>query len=181
MHATPMLYLGIDPGGSGGLALISDRGRFVDFEPMPDTCRGLLEVLVAFREKAGEIYLETATGQIQPANPPVLKALLEKIQPQPASSRQGAWSAKGSSSFFKNIGHLEMALEVVRVPYDELRAQEWQPIVGLHYAKGEKRNKNRSKEVVGSIFPTLENVTHAAADALLLAEVCRRINEGGLY
>lgn len=176
-----MLYLGIDPGGSGGLALISASGRFVDFEPMPDSCRGLLEVLLEFRERAGAIYTDSVTGAIVPANPPVLKALLEKIQPQPASSRQGAWSAKGSSSFFKNIGHLEMALEAVRIPYDELRAQEWQPIVGLRYEKGEKRNKNRSKAIVEVVFPTLTNVTHAAADALLLAEVCRRINEGGVY
>lgn len=176
-----MLYLGIDPGGSGGLALISEKGKFVDFEPMPATCRELLEVLVAFREKAGAVYTAADTGAILPANPPVLRGLLEKIQPQPASSRQGAWSAKGSSSFFRNIGHLEMALEVVRIPYDELRAQEWQPIVGLHYAKGEKRNKNRSKEIVDRVFPTLDNITHASADALLLAEVCRRINEGGLY
>lgn len=176
-----MLYLGIDPGGSGGLALISDRGKFVDFEPMPATCRELLEVLVAFREKAGALYTDAATGAILPANPPVLRGLLEKIQPQPASSRQGAWSAKGASSFFRNIGHIEMALEVVRIPYDELRAQEWQPLIGLRYAKGEKRDKNRSKAIVEAVFPTLENVTHAAADALLLAEVCRRINEGGVY
>ena len=176
-----MLYLGIDPGGSGGLALITERGKFVDFEPMPARTREIFEVLVAFREKAGSIYRSVFPGDILPADPPVIKALLEKIQPQPASSRQGAWSAKGSSSFFKNIGHIEMALEVVRIPYDELRAQEWQPLIGLRYAKGEKRDKNRSKAIVEAVFPTLENVTHAAADALLLAEVCRRINEGGVY
>jgi hypothetical protein len=175
-----MLYCGIDPGGSGGLALISDRGRFIDFEPMPDSCRGILEVLDAFRARASSAYRETAGAEAVHASL-TLRALLEKIQPQPASARQGAWSAKGASSFFKNIGHLEMALEVARIPYDELRAQEWQPIIGLRYAKGEKRDKNRSKAFVERIFPTLENVTHAAADALLLAEVCRRINEGGVY
>ena len=34
------LYLGIDPGLSGAIALVSDNGRFVMLEDMPTTARG---------------------------------------------------------------------------------------------------------------------------------------------
>jgi hypothetical protein len=173
-----MLYLGIDPGGSGGLALISERGKFVDFEAMPEGRVDLFEIILGFRERAEKVYRDVLTGAILPSNPPLLTALLEQITPQPARGDRPGWSHRGTASFFKNIGHLEMALDLARVPFEELRAQQWQPLVGLHYAKGEKRNKNRSKALVAEIFPTLENVTHAAADALLLAEACRRIHRG---
>jgi len=158
-----MLYLGIDPGGSGGLALISDRGRFVDFEAMPESRAALLVKLLEFKERAGDGGL---------------RVLLEQVTPQPKRPGVAGWSAKGTASFFRNVGHIEMALTASRLPFEELRGPAWQKVVELVYPKGEPRNKNRSKARVAEIFPTLENVTHAAADALLIAEACRRLHRG---
>jgi len=161
-----MLFLGIDPGGSGGLALISETGKFVDFEAMPESRDELLVIL--------HDYSIRGAGRAEG-----IRALLELVTPQPSRPGRPGWGALSTASFFRNIGHIEMALTAARIQYQELRAPAWQKIVGLAYPKGEKRNKNRSKALVAEIFPTLTNVTHAAADALLLAEACRRIHAGG--
>jgi hypothetical protein len=168
-----MLFLGIDPGGSGGLALISEKGKFVDFEPMPESTLELLAVVHGFTVRAAG-----ASPALSPSGYG-LRALLELVTPQPSRPGRPGWGALSTASFFRNIGHIEMALTACKVEYQELRAPAWQKIVGLAYPKGEPRNKNRSKALVAEIFPTLENVTHAAADALLLAEACRRIHRGG--
>lgn len=159
-----MMFLGIDPGGSGGLALISERGKFVDFEPMPDTVFDLLSTVHALSRRDAVVH-----------------ALLEEITPQPSRPGAPGWSSRGTATFFKNIGHLEAALCASRVQYRTLRGPAWQKIVGLAYPKlekGERRDKNIAKARVAELFPTLENVTHAAADALLIAEACRRIHLG---
>ncbi len=166
-----MLYLGIDPGGSGGLALISEKGKFVDFEAMPRSRVELLATLHAFARRAAD-----ASPTLSPSGYG-LRALLELVSPQPK-----LWGGRSSASFFKNIGHIEMALTACRIEALELRPAAWQKLVGLKYPKleeGERRDKNVAKAHVAKLFPTLENVTHAAADALLLAEACRRYHQGG--
>ena len=78
-------------------------------------------------------------------------------------------------NFGHNFGMLEGLLIGAGIPYDRVTPQKWQKEFGLYRLPDETKTakKNRHKELAKELFPTL-NVTHATADALLIAEYCRR-------
>ena len=63
-----------------------------------------------------------------------------------------------------------MALCAATIPYEEVTPQKWQKALGCRTGG----DKNVSKARAQALFP-LQNITHAIADALLLAEYCRRL------
>ena len=74
-----------------------------------------------------------------------------------------------SFSFGRGYGNLEMALTAAGIPFERVRPQVWQKALGC-MTKGDK---NVSKRKAQELFPQLK-ITHATADALLLAEFGRR-------
>jgi hypothetical protein len=148
-----MRYLGIDPGVGGGIAVLSDTGfGGLHAYKMPGTEADLLEILRPF-ERAGELGL--------------VHAVLERVGPTP---QMGVVSA---FTFGRGFGGLRMALSACRIPFDEVTPQKWQAAMGC-LSKGDK---NITKRRAQALFPTL-TVTHAIADALLIAEFCRRSRVG---
>ena len=138
--------IGIDPGKSGGVAWLSVAG---DVPPqavkMPATEAALDRLL---REIAAEV--------------PVF-VVLEKVHSSPQMGVRSAFT------FGMNKGGLRMALAAVEAPYEEVSPMKWQGVMGCRTAG----DKNVSKQRAQSLFPEIK-VTHATADALLLAEYCRR-------
>lgn len=153
-------YIGIDPGVSGGIALI-DQGP-VSNEPgavkMPATERDIWDV---FR-----------TMETRP-----IFAYIEKLGGMPRDE-QGRARQSGTTMFKMglNNGLLRMALVASGIPFDEVLPKKWQAEFGLLKRPNETQTakKNRHKQKAQQLFPSLK-VTHATADALLLAEYCRRI------
>jgi len=139
--------IGIDPGASGGIAWITDGKPCV--EKMPDTLQDLWELI------------ENITGAL----PHKCKAYLEQVHSMPG---QGVAS---SFKFGQGYGALEMALTAAGIPFERVTPQKWQKALGC-LTKGEK---NVSKRKAQELFPTMK-VTHATADALLIAEYGRRNN-----
>jgi crossover junction endodeoxyribonuclease RuvC len=139
--------LGIDPGASGGIAWITDGKPCV--EKMPDTLQDLWELI------------ENITGAL----PHRCKAYLEQVHSMPG---QGVAS---SFKFGQGYGALEMALTAVGIAFERVTPQKWQKALGC-LTKGDK---NVSKRKAQELFPTMK-VTHATADALLIAEWGRRQN-----
>ena len=138
-----MIYIGIDPGKSGGIAWILDKD--VEAVKMPATNRDLLDELKLIRDHNEAI------------------CMLEKVHSMP---KQGVVS---TFSFGKNVGHIEMALTAVEIPYDEVTPAKWQRALGC-LSGGDK---NVTKRKAQELFPSLK-ITHAIADALLIAEYARR-------
>jgi hypothetical protein len=138
------LYLGIDPGLSGGIAFVPETGTPWAHK-MPETDRDLLDLL------SDNISLHTAT------------ALLELVHSSPQMG------VKSAFTFGEGYGRLQAVLTALRVPYERVRPQAWQKAMGC-LTKGDK---NVSKRRAQELFPTLK-VTHATADALLIAEYNRR-------
>jgi hypothetical protein len=138
------LYIGIDPGLSGGIAFVPETGTPWAFK-MPETDRDLLDLL------SDNISLHTAT------------ALLELVHSSPQMG------VKSAFTFGEGYGRLQAVLTALRVPYERVRPQAWQKAMGC-LTKGDK---NVSKRRAQELFPTLK-VTHATADALLIAEFNRR-------
>jgi len=138
--------IGIDPGKNGGIAWIADGKPCV--EKMPDTLQDLWELV-------------TDMWNVSP-NP--CKAYVEQVHSSP---QQGV---KSAFTFGQGFGHIEMALTAAGIPFERVRPQVWQKAMGCLTSGDKNVSKRRAQE----LFPSLK-ITHATADALLIAEYGRRI------
>lgn len=138
-----MFYLGIDPGKSGGIAVLSPTGVIDCTVKMPQTEADLYHLLRSFEGDG--------------------RAMVEHVH---ASPQMGVVSA---FTFGKGYGALLMALTAAKIKFDEVSPRKWQAAMQC-LTKGDK---NVSKRRAQQLFPQL-TITHATADALLIAEFCRR-------
>jgi Holliday junction resolvasome RuvABC endonuclease subunit len=91
------------------------------------------------------------------------QAYIEAVHSSP---QQGV---KSAFTFGQGYGRLEMALTAAGIPFERVSPQKWQKAMGC-LTKGDK---NVSKRKAQEMFPQLK-ITHATADALLIAEYGRR-------
>jgi hypothetical protein len=144
----PNLVLGVDPGQSGGLALIADG--FCVVSPMPDTEADTAELL---REYA----------------PYIVRGYIESVHSMP---KQGVAS---SFKFGRSYGFLRGLLVALQIPFEDVSPQRWKKALGLKYSADDSKTekKNGSKQLAQQWYPTLK-ITHATSEALLIAEFGRR-------
>lgn len=138
-------YVGIDPGQSGGIAVIFPDGNATAWK-MPETDKDIWEALTGWPAEAGEIF-----------------ALIETVHAMP---KQGVAS---TFKFGMGYGALRMALIASGIRHEGVRPQAWQKELGCLTGG----DKNVSKARAQQLFPSLK-ITHALADALLIAEYARR-------
>lgn len=144
-------FLGIDPGQSGGIAWLEenpDPRATAWAAKMPETERDIWDGLAAFRMNQ------------------VTLAVIEKVHSMP---KQGVAS---SFKFGQNYGSLRMALIASCIPFEEVTPQAWQKALGC-LTRGDK---NVSKAKAQQLYPQLK-ITHAVADALLLATYARMLHQ----
>lgn len=141
-----MYFLGIDPGQSGGIAIVGELGH----EPrslalaMPKTERDICDCIEELRCKYKPY------------------AMIEKVHAMPKN---------GKMALFKlgyNYGLLRATLIASQIPFDEVSPATWQKKLGC-LSKGDK---NVTKAKAQQLFPHLK-ITHAISDALLIAEYAR--------
>lgn len=154
-----MFYLGVDPGVSGGWALINQSGTICATLKMGEGPAGIARNVIDIKAA-----VMRATGVSTD-----VRALVEKVASSPQMGVRSAFT------FGKNAGAILGALAAAGITVDEIPPQAWQKIMGVVYPKGVPRDKNVTKRRAQQVFPTL-TVTHAIADALLLAECARRID-----
>ena len=155
-----MLFVGIDPGVSGGLAAVDDYGAVVMSAPLRDMSRA--DVLDFLREC--KAYDKTL-------------AFLERVGVMPGEGPVGAFT------FGRNAERVEFALEVVGIPFDIVPPKVWQIMVGLQYPPKAKKveKKNLGKQRAELLYEGQQlTITHALADAMLIAEACRRNVRGSV-
>lgn len=152
-----MIILGIDPGMSGGLAIlpIGDNGH-ISAEPSAFKFDCLTEREIA--DLFWKCFLDSGEQ---------LFAYLERVHSMP---KQGVAS---SFKFGMSYGFLRGCLTTVGIPFEDLTPQKWQKLMGC-MTKGDK---NISKARAQQLFPRLK-ITHAIADALLIGECGRRMRMG---
>ena len=146
---SPTRFIGIDPGYSGGIALITSRGA--EAVRMPDTERDTWEQL--------EYWVSGSAFTV---------AAIEKVHSMP---KQGVAS---SFKFGTSYGGLRMALIASKVSFVLVTPQKWQKALGC-LTKGDK---NVTKVRAQELWPHIK-VTHAIADALLIAEYLRQTWQPG--
>ncbi len=143
---TPDLIAGIDPGLSGGIALLTLQGEIVGVWPMPETEHEQVELISEF---AGRIAV----------------VALEQVGVMPG---QGIAS---SGKFMRGYGFLRGILHTLLIRTEDVRPQTWQKALGC-MSKG---NKAVTRAKAQQLFPRCPvRITDKIADALLLAEFQRR-------
>ena len=163
-----MRYVGVDPGAKGGIAVIYPDG-FVEAVAVPSEH----EVL---RDWMADRFLDG-----RPTT-----AVIELVTGYIGKKRAGAGGEErdgdpGASMFQFGVsyGALQMALTACYIPYDKAAPRTWQKALGAGARGGRSKAefKRHLKHLAQHLFPRLK-VTLATADALLLAEYCRRTRGG---
>jgi hypothetical protein len=152
-----MYYLGIDPGKSGGIVLLSDDRIVKHIEPMPSTGRDIWNL----------IY-QLGTDAV---------ALVEWVHP----AIQGTGKSS-MSKLYGNYKELRMALIASSTPFEDVNAVKWQRAMGISPRKkteNQSQWKNRLKAKAQELFPST-SITLKTCDALLIAEYLRRSDKAGV-
>ena len=150
-----MNFLGIDPGKSGGIAVIGHDGAVIDYCLKNKTERDIFGFMATIR------WNSCFQGD---ADSRQFFAVVERVSSSPQMG------VKSAFTFGQGYGYLRGVLVAAHVPFDEVTPQKWQKFMGC-LTKGDK---NVSKAKAQQLFPNIK-VTHGNADALLLAEYARRM------
>ena len=146
-----MMILGIDPGKSGGIAVIN--GNKLIIRKMPETPKEILDTLNFFKKASkGEIFV-----------------FMEKVQGLPKMSGSGMFT------FGQGFGWLQMALISLEIKSETITPQKWQKEfqVGTKGKLSTSQWKNKLKAKAEQIFPDAKMFLWGA-DAVLIAEYGRR-------
>lgn len=147
-----MIYIGIDPGKSGAMAVLYD-----------DWGGDVVVRVIKFDSREYAQTLRDLSGQR-------VKACLEHV---------GAMPGQGVTSMFnfgQNFGYIKGLLEAFQIPYELVRPQKWKKAFGI------TGDKNSSIEVCKRLFPFAQlrrtdrcrKDDDGKAEALLMAEYARR-------
>lgn len=143
-------FIGIDPGKNGGICVL--RGSAIEYlRRMPNTERDIWNLIDDL---------------------PVGNVIIEKVHSRPGQSSVATFT------FGTNYGLLRGFLIAAELPFDQCIPQKWQRYLGIRKKRAEESQsqwKNHLKSVAQQKHPNA-HITLNTADALLIAEYCRRIH-----
>jgi len=140
------MILGIDPGKSGGFSLRSlDRKMTAAFSFVKTTEADVIEIVKGYV-------------------PHIRHAYVEQVHSMPG---QGV---KSMFSFGQNYGFWLGTLYALKIPFTHVTPLKWQHLMQCKT----KGDKSVSKRRAQQLFPHMK-ITHAIADAILIAEYGRRV------
>ncbi len=184
------LYVGIDPGRNGGIAVLTAVGKIAWVRKLPAARPALLAAVKELHDGS-------------PAT--VVRVALEKVGGYVQRKGDNGDVARGSHMFVfgKGVGWIEMALEACGLgDFREVTPQQWQKGLGIPprkkhdkvrsrtLTKGRRKGtvvqekwggetdrefKARLRAVAEKLFPDA-TLTNATSDAILIAEHLRRSN-----
>lgn len=154
-------YIGIDPGSASGciaIIYLNEQGNIAG----TDT--------IEFAKFTTKEWYDRLYGCIKGdfkkefKCPPDCFAVLEKVHGMPGMGVQSI------SAFMKNVGHIEMALLALGIPFKEVTPQTWMKHYNLKKEKDESKPdwKRRLRERLQRIMPEFK-VNNSNADAMLIA------------
>lgn len=144
-----MIFLGIDPGSSGSIAALDGAGKVIGFVKGDSTEHDIEAFLRATCLVRGDV-----------------RVTIEKVHSSPQMG------VKSAFSFGRSYGFLRGLIVGALVQFKEVSPQAWQKAMGC-MTKGDK---NVSKAAAQRLWPE-QKITHAIADALLIAEYGRRTHK----
>lgn len=148
------LFIGVDPGKSGAMCSLNEKGDYVsDIRHDNTTDYELAAWLLAHKDR-------------------IRMVVIEKVHAFPG---QGSVSM---FSFGESYGKSQGFLMALGIPFEYCTPQSWQRALSVKKKKkGESQNKfkNRLKQNAQRLFPN-EKIVLANADSFLIAEYCRRVH-----
>ena len=149
-----IMHIGVDPGKSGAICSVDEFG-------FPDVITKADATIRDIWKSLSEVSINHSC-----------KAAIELVNSMP---NQGVAS---TFRFGESYGMLVGLLTAAEVPFIRVRPTAWCKELGLKRKQNESNTnwKNRHKQLAQELFPEME-ITHATADALLIAEYCRRKNK----
>lgn len=171
-----MIYIGIDPGSTGAIGIIHSRSNRQEVYDIP-----IINKRVDFNELATILTFSENN----------VKCFIEKSQPMPGQGVVGVFN------YGIHYGFLLAALISEEIPYEEITPQLWKKEFDLIISKEAKAEfsvteiknmaKARSVETAMNLFPKISEefrriknrsndytLLHGRAEAILIAEYCRR-------
>ena len=155
-----MVYIGIDPGKKGGVAVIEDLTdeRIVEVHPYSDD------------------KLKAVCKEISSRGTDNVFCVVEKVGAMPG---QGVTS---TFNFGKSFGYILGVLEANGIPYQLISPQRWKKHFSL------TNDKNKSIQTAKRLFPSVSLLptdrcrveSDGMAEALLMAEFARRMSGGAI-
>lgn len=136
------IYIGVDIGSNGGLAIM-ESGKVTTIK-IPESFRSFRNILSEYSGKE-------------------IMAVCEKIHSRPTNG------AKVNFSLGRNVERTYNAFEVAKIPLIEVTPQTWMKFFYMKKEKTETQTqwKNRLKDKAQGLFPSVK-VTLWNADALLM-------------
>lgn len=162
-------FLGIDPGG--GIALILPNGK-IECWVMPEILKNVNGLLRWITQPNGDktfCAAEMALGFPEERT----------VQCPNCKTRFRTHKAmKGHPKFLKAAGGILGILTAHEITFEEVAPVTWQVVFGLVASRGQRigqvEKKNKHKAKAQSLWPEhAKDITHATADAMLLAEFAR--------
>tara|TARA_R100000655_G_scaffold84070_1_gene123664 strand:+ start:57 stop:509 length:453 start_codon:yes stop_codon:yes gene_type:complete len=150
------MYLGVDPGKSGAMALVDTAGFTHDWIGFHETPHDVAKWLKLFA-------------------PAIDFAVIEKV---------GARPGQGTASMFKfgeKYGFAIGLLVAINIKHEFHLPSRWQKKLGLIRPKMSNAEKKKvNKAAAQALFRDSPKIIHRNADAFLIAEYARRISLGVL-
>lgn len=143
-----MIYVGIDPGKSGAMAIIYEDGSHRE---------------IVFQETDYMYELLALSGK-------KVKCVLEHVHSMPGDSKRGAFA------FGENFGYIKGLLKAYRIPYELVNPQKWKREFSVTADKNTSIEV-AERLFPGSDFRRTERCTKphdGMCEALLMAEYARR-------
>ena len=169
----PRKFIGVDPGASGGLAAISVADNAVAILTQPTADMELKDIWEWF-------VWESNSGSSSDWK---YFAAIEKVSGYVGVNQPGSFMFNFGASF----GRLQAFLVAAAIPFEEVTPQRWQKELGIPsrdkeklslqgiHAERESKQDHKAKlqRFAQNLFPR-HRITLATADAVCLAEWCRR-------
>ena len=153
-----MIYIGIDPGKNGAIAKITGRSvetyRFKNL-----TYREIRDALhTAIGETEGRIFI-----------------LFEKAFGLPRQSAPNAYTYGEHNGVLKGV-LIELSTTRFGLQWDEVRPSVWKKAMGVATSRNVlyRDKKKVSRKKAQDLFPRIDKIDDSIAEALLIAEYCRR-------
>ncbi len=146
------VFIGIDPGKAGGLAVIyNDTYRAIK---CPNTVQEMANELIALKNISQDISMY---------------AIIEAVHSMPGQGVKSVWT------FGQGYGQWLGILATLKIPYIQVTPHKWMKWFGP-MPKDKKDRKNHLKHLAQQRYPEA-NVTLYNADALLIATYLRETNK----
>ena len=151
-----MIYVGIDPGASGGIVAIGPDNHVLVHAKCPDTVHDLADV---YR------YICELPGRYDDCS---IKATIEAVHSMPGNSGRSMFT------FGTNYGQWLGILATLKIPYVQVTPQKWMKFYGS-LPKDKKDRKNHIKHLAQQRFPKVK-ITLSTSDAMLISNYLRETN-----